>query len=71
MSGMELMEKIKQIPLKYQEEVEDFINFLLEKKINKPQSSTDRSALLGIFRGKLKMADNFDDPIEGMEEYMP
>ncbi len=32
MSGMELMEKIKQIPLKYQEEVEDFINFLLEKK---------------------------------------
>lgn len=70
MNEIALMEKIKQIPSSYQQEVADFVDFLLEKKTKKPSKKIDRSAILGIFKGKIKILGNFDDPIDDMEDYI-
>lgn len=65
-----LIEKIKQLPPHYQQEVEDFVDFIREKKLLQNNIVNDRSQLFGVFKGKIKMLEGFDDPIEGMEEYM-
>lgn len=70
MNEISLIEKIKKVPPAYQQEIADFVDFLIEKKIKEPSKKPDRSALLGIFKGKIKVLDNFDDPIEGLEDYM-
>jgi len=35
MSQLHILEKIKMIPVAHQQEVEDFIDFILQKKVNK------------------------------------
>jgi hypothetical protein len=70
MDDLEIIEKIKKLPPDYLQEVNDFIDFMLEKKINNQTEQKDRSGIFGAFRGKIKMLPGFDDPIEGMEEYM-
>ncbi|MBD0368395.1 MAG: DUF2281 domain-containing protein, partial [Flavisolibacter sp.] len=70
MADSSLIEKIKQLPPHYQQEVEDFVDFIREKKMLQNNGAKDRSRLFGIFKGRMKMLEGFDDPIEGMEEYM-
>jgi hypothetical protein len=70
MDEFEMIEKIRKLPPDYKEEVNNFIDFILEKKLNKQSGLKDRSGIFGAFRGKIKMLSGFDDPIEGMEEYM-
>lgn len=62
-----LLEKIKKIPVAYQQQVEDFIDFILEKKY---QPSLENGRKFGLLKGKLKMSDDFDEPIEDFKEYM-
>ena len=66
----QLLEKIKQLPPHYQQEVEDFVDFIREKKMLQNNMVTDRAGLFGVFKGKMKMLEGFDDPIESMEDYM-
>ncbi len=70
MTGSSLIEKIKQLPPHYQQEVEDFVDFIREKKMFHNHNERDRSGLFGLLKGKINMLEGFDDPIEGMEEYM-
>ena len=69
MTGLTLMEKINNLPPEYRQEVEDFVDFIGEKKLLQNHAAKDRSQLFGVFRGKIKMQEGFDDPIEGMEDY--
>ena len=36
-----------------------------------PVETPDRRPVLGSAKGLIKMSDDFDDPIEGFEPYMP
>ena len=69
MSTEIILEKINQIPKDYQQEVIDFIDFLLEKKIpSKPSIKKERK--LGLLKGKMKMSNSFDEPLADFKEYM-
>lgn len=65
----QLLEKVKRIPPAYQQEVEDFIDFILQKKqTSRIPKSTQRK--VGLLKGKLQMADDFDAPLEDFKDYM-
>jgi hypothetical protein len=49
-------------------EVSDFIDFLRQKKIK--QSKKIKKRVPGKAKGLIKMRNNFDDPIEGFNEYI-
>jgi len=59
--------KIKSLPKNLQSEASDFIDFLLEKK-RKKKNGAKRKA--GFLKGKIKMNDDFDEPLEDFKEYM-
>ncbi|MGN8057824.1 type II toxin-antitoxin system VapB family antitoxin [Pedobacter sp. 22163] len=69
MDQLHILEKIKMIPVAYQQEVEDFIDFILQKKVNKKnKEKTQRK--LGLLKGKMKMSDDFNAPLDDFKDYM-
>jgi hypothetical protein len=58
MAEIQLIEKVKKLPAAYQKEVEDFVDFILEKKINIEKVE------------KMKMSADFDAPLEDFKDYM-
>lgn len=69
MGTTEILEKIKLIPKNYQQEVVDFIDFILEKKVQNPTVSSKKRPL-GLLKGKMKMSASFDEPLEDFKHYM-
>ena len=64
-----LIEKIKKLPPDYQQEVNNFIDFILEKKINiLPPERRNRES--GQLKGKVWMSPDFDAPLEDLKDYM-
>ena len=54
-----------------QKEAGDFLRFLLSHKQDGDQKEQKpRSFPFGILKGKIQVADNFDAPLPGLEEYM-
>lgn len=68
MSQLQLLEKVKRIPPAYLQEVEDFIDFILEKK--KPLAHQQGKRKLGLLKGKMQMSADFDEPLDGFKDYM-
>ena len=76
----ELVDKISRLPVEKLNAAMIFINFLeQEKEIkisaeNAPQdfgkAKRPFSELRGIFKGKIRMSEDFDEPLEEMKEYM-
>jgi len=67
MNNSTLYHKINSLPENLKEEVQDFVDFLLaksEKDIGK------KPRIFGCMKGKIKMADDFDAPLEDFKEYM-
>ena len=69
MGHIQLLEKVKKIPLAYQQEVEDFIDFILSKK-RPTAAKKGAQRKVGCLKGKLQMADDFDEPLEDFKDYM-
>ena len=69
MGYSQLLEKVKKIPPVYQQEVEDFVDFILSKNLTSEERKTGHRAL-GLLKGKLQMADDFDEPLEDFKDYM-
>lgn len=68
MSQSEILKKIKLIPIAYQQEVEDFIDFILQKKnIDSPDNNKRK---IGLLKGKMKMSADFDEPLNDFKNYM-
>ncbi|MCL4641768.1 type II toxin-antitoxin system VapB family antitoxin [Olivibacter jilunii] len=67
MEQLQLIEKVKKIPPAYQQEVEDFIDFILEKKVAKEKKVKRK---LGLLKGKLSMDSDFDTPLDDFKDYM-
>lgn len=67
MQTKELAEKINSLPPEKREEIEKMIYDLFAKE-NQNKSVKDRRP--GFAKGFIQILPGFDDPIEGMEEYM-
>lgn len=68
-----LLEKLEALPESLQIEVLHYVEFLSEKyKKNKAEAELPKKKRggLGVLRGKIWMAEDFDEPLEEMKEYM-
>jgi hypothetical protein len=68
MTDIQLYTKLSGLPSNLKMEVADFIDFLKFKSQNIENQNIKRSA--GKAKGLVQMKDNFDDPIEGFNEYL-
>lgn len=68
MSDVELLKKVSELPENLKEEVDNYINFLLQK-----QAETDlpkKPLRFGMMRGTFVMSDDFDEPLDDFKDYM-
>lgn len=68
MTDIQLYTKLSGLPSNLKMEVAHFIDFLKFKSQNIESQNIKRSA--GKAKGLVQMKDNFDDPIEGFNEYL-
>lgn len=72
MSDTEILESLKQLPDSLQQEVLHYIEFLKSRYATpepQPTQSKKRQAL-GAWKGKIKMTEDFDEPLEDLKDYM-
>jgi len=72
---MNVLEKIKKLPSDKQQEVEDFVDYLIQKYqiLSTPADETliaKRKANMGRLDGQIRMADDFNETPEDFKEYM-
>lgn len=68
MSTTQLTADIEALPDNLQEQVRDFVAFL---KIRHPQPEPPlKQRQFGAGKGRIVMADDFDEPLEDFKEYM-
>ena len=71
--GIDTIEKIKQLPLDKQKEVDDFVDFLITKyRFDKSEVETigeKRASLFGRYSNEITMADDFNETPEDFKEY--
>ncbi len=68
MTDVQLYTRLSGLPEGLKAQVADFVDFLKyksEKSIQAPQRRT-----AGMAKGMIEIKENFDDPIEGFEEYL-
>ena len=54
-----------------QKSVSDFMSFLLNRKKPAQEEATLLKPVnYGVFKGRIKVPENFDDPLPEFEEYM-
>jgi len=73
MSTTELIDLIKKLPDDKQKEVEDFVDFLIAKSNTEISKHKNSDIKIGFGGGKGifgKMADDFNEPLDDMKEYM-
>ena len=63
--------KTRRTPESLQTEVLHYIEFLIEKQAkNSTQEKPTKRGGLGIWKYKIWMSDDFDEPLEDMKEYV-
>jgi hypothetical protein len=70
---MSVLEKVKILPLEKQQEVEDFVEYLLSKYGNKSAEESiaeTRTKNLGWAKGTIWVAPDFDDTPEDFKDYL-
>ena len=70
-----LYNKILQMPEDVKKQVTDFIDFIMSKKekenkLDSTEKKETNKRPFGILKGKIKMADDFDEPMEDFKDYM-
>jgi len=73
MGSQEQYIQIASLPEDVRSQVVEFIEFLLQrrKKSDEPTSTADLNLRpLGKFKGKIRMSDDFDEPLEDFKDYM-
>jgi hypothetical protein len=70
-----LYNKILQMPEDVKKEVDNFIDFIMSKKGKENKFvETEKDEVnkrpFGILKGKIKMADDFDAPMDDFKDYM-
>ena len=66
-----ILEKLAELPESLQTEVLHYIEFLSEKQAkNSTQEKPTKRGGLGMWKGKISMSDDFDEPLENMKKYV-
>lgn len=68
MTDLSLVEKINSLPPEYLREVEDFVDFIREKKL--PALAEKKERVSGQLKGKVWMSEDFDAPLDDFKDYM-
>jgi len=68
MSDTELLKKVSELPENLKEEVDNFIDFLLQKHAG--TDSEKKPLQFGMMKGTFVMSDDFDEPLDDFKEYM-
>lgn len=66
MKELTLNTKLESLPANLKKEVSDFIDFLISKSSKNPK----KKPTFGNLKGKIKMADDFDEPLGDFKDYM-
>jgi hypothetical protein len=66
----ELLATIDSLPIAMQEEVKDFVDFLKEKLKKSPELTFVSTRKTGVFKGKIELEPDFDEPLEDFKEYI-
>ncbi len=69
MSDFSLYMKISLLPDSLKSEINNYIDFLREKKLKK-QVPSRKHPKAGCMKGTFKMSSDFDEPLEDFKEYM-
>ncbi len=68
MDNLVLYNKLAMLPDSFKQDVSDFIDKLLAKNSHSPNKIVSG---FGSLKGKIIMADDFDEPLECFKDYMP
>lgn len=68
MAAQDLFVKINSLPEDIRKELEEYVDELLTRFRKGAQQKNERP--LGMFKGKIRMSDDFDEPLEDFKEYM-
>ena len=68
MSSADLYVKINSLPEDLRKQVTDFVEFLLAR--GKRSDPKKKKRPIGLMKGKIRMADDFDAPLDDMRPYM-
>lgn len=68
MTDNQLYTKLSALPSNLKSEVSDFIDFLKYK--SKIHEIENKQRPAGMAKGLIMMKDNFDEPIEGFDDYL-
>ncbi|HEY9849687.1 MAG TPA: DUF2281 domain-containing protein [Leptolyngbyaceae cyanobacterium] len=67
-----ILKNVEKLPESVKQAVLDYTEFLVnryEKEASKTEKAAKRGGL-GTWKGKIWMADDFDEPLEDLKEYM-
>ncbi|MEO8734171.1 MAG: DUF2281 domain-containing protein [Flavobacteriales bacterium] len=73
MSSADLFVKIESLPADLRKQVTDFVEFLLKRKAAPEGGENDselKKPVPGLLKGKIWIADDFDEPLDDFKEYM-
>lgn len=67
MDAVEVLSKYEALPPKFQMEVSDFIDFLIDKFAKSKKKIIPK---FGSAKGKIRLSDDFDAPLADFKDYM-
>ncbi|SDD17832.1 type II toxin-antitoxin system VapB family antitoxin [Pedobacter soli] len=67
MTDIQLYTKLADLPIELKKRVSDYIDSLMAKQ---QQKSDKQKRTAGLAKGLVSMKDNFDDPVDGFEDYL-
>jgi hypothetical protein len=71
MMSPELLNTLEKLPEPLQQEILHYAEFLAEKYSKTvPQTTTPNRQGFGSWQGQIIMAEDFDEPLEDLKEYM-
>ena len=67
MNTVAVLSKFETLPPKFQVEVSDFMDFLIDKSTKSKKRVIPK---FGSAKGKIRLSSDFDAPLEDFKEYM-
>lgn len=68
MTSFSLYTKLETLPSDLKKEASDFIESLIKKSEQK--NSKNKKPVFGSLKGKIKLSDDFDAPLDSFKDYM-
>jgi mRNA-degrading endonuclease RelE of RelBE toxin-antitoxin system len=67
-----ILKNLEKLPESVKQAVLDYIEFLVNRYAQEPPKTekTAKRGGLGIWKGKIWMSDDFDEPLEDLKDYM-